>query len=267
MSVARRPASSMLAVLLAVTLLSFGSATAVANQAPTQPEARLLQLVNDARKGVGRVALRWDSRLADVAQWRSNDMVARNYFGHISWDVLAGRIEDKGISWFGLAETLVKGTPRPAMESAVEAMQTWRNSQAHWDLLSSADYNYVAIGMARDSDGWYYWTALLLKGPDRTPPTAAMTSVTPGSVTDGRRRVTVHWTGADVQLSVLTSGLRDFKLQRRKGSGRWVTVTRWTTATGKTFRLRVGKTYKFRIRARDNKGNKSTWSVPLRVTP
>jgi len=266
-SVRPRLASPMLAVCLVVSLLSFGPAPAAAVQAPTEPEARLLWLINDARQGVGRVALQWDNRLADIAQWRSNDMVERGYFGHISWDVLAGRINDAGIKWFGLAETLVKGTPRSPLESAEEAMQTWRNSSAHWGLLSSADYNYVAIGMARDSDGWYYWTALLLKGPDRTPPTAKMTGVKRGSVTDGRRRVVVYWTGADVRLSVLTSGLRDFKLQRRRGSGDWVTVTRWTTATRKAFRLKVGKTFAFRVRARDNKGNKSTWSVPLSVTP
>lgn len=255
------------ALLAAVLVASIMPATAGAVQAPTDPEAHLLSLINEARAGVGRIPLRWDARLADVAQERSDDMARTASFGHIGWTTLTAMIKDKGIVWYYLGEALVKGTPREPMQSAEEAMTTWYKSQPHWDMLSNADFNYVALGMARAADGWYYWTALLLKGPDRTPPTANVTGTALGSVSGDKRSVTVSWTGADVQLSVLTAGLRDYRIQRRVGSGSWVRIGDWTAATGKTYSLTVGNTYQFRVRARDRSGNKSPWSAAVTVRP
>lgn len=255
------------AVLVGALAVSVAAAPASAVQAPSEPEAHLLSLINDARGDMGRVALRWDNRLADVAQERSDDMARKGVMAHLDGSKLADMLAAEGIVWYYLAETLVEGTPGTAMESAEEAMQTWHNSKAHWDLLSSADFNYTALGMARASDGWYYWTAILIKGPDRTPPRASMTGAKLGTVSSGKRSATLTWTGADVKLSVLTSGLRDFRLQRRVGTGDWVTVTDWTTATSRSFSLSVDKTYGFRVRARDWKGNRSTWSAALIVSP
>src|SRR5688500_10154613 len=232
--------SLTLALLAATLMASILPATAGATQAPTDPEARVLSLINEARAGIGRVALRWDARLADVAQGRSDEMAQTGTFGHIGWPILSARIEAEGIVWYYLGEALVKGTPRTPMESAEEAMTTWRNSQAHWDMLSNVEYNYVALGVAVAQDGWYYWSALLLKGPDRTAPTVSMPNAQLGSVGGGTRSVTLSWAGADVPLSVLTAGLRDFRVQRRVGSGDWVRIGDWTTATGRTYSLTVG---------------------------
>jgi len=255
------------ALLVATIVASAAPSPSVAAQAPSNPEARLLWLINDARAGVGRVALRWDNRLADVAQERSDDMARTGDFGHIGWTELTAMIKEEGIVWQRLAETLVKGTPRTAMESAEEAMTTWRKSQGHWDLLSSADFNYIAIGMARASDGWYYWTAILLKGPDRTAPTARLTGAKVRNLSGGGRSVAVTWTGADVKLSVNTAGLRDFRVRRKVGSGVWRAVTDWTKDTSRSFSVQAGKTYRFRVRARDWNGNRSSWSTPLTVNP
>jgi uncharacterized protein YkwD len=256
------------ALLVAMLVASIAPATAGAAQAPTDPEARVLSLINEGRAGIGRVALRWDGRLADVAQGRSDEMARTGTFGHIGWPILSARIEAEGIVWYYLGEALVKGTPRTPMESAQEAMTTWRNSQAHWDMLSNVDYNYVALGVAVAQDGWYYWTALLLKGPDRTRPTVSVPDTRMGSVGGGGgRSVTVSWSGADVPLSVLTAGLRDFRVQRRVGSGAWVRIGDWTAGTSRTYSLTVGNTYQFRVRARDHNGNKSPWSAAVTVRP
>jgi uncharacterized protein YkwD len=254
------------ALLIGVMIASAAPSPSLAAQAPSDPEARLLSLINQARGQVGRVALRWDSRLADVAQERSDDMARTGDLGHIGWTELTAMIKAEGIVWQGLAEALVKGTPRTPMESAQEAMTTWRNSQGHWDLLSKADFNYIALGMARASDGWYYWTAILLKGADRTAPTARMTSAKVRNLSGGGRSVALTWTGADVQLSVNTAGLRDFRVQRKVGSGNWVAVTDWTKDTSRSFSVQAGKTYRFRVRARDWNGNRSVWSAALTVT-
>lgn len=121
--------------------------------------------------------------------------------------------------------------------------------------------------MRRASDGWYYWTALLIKGPDRTQPVAKKPGASLSARSSGRRTAKIIWSGHDVKLSVLTAGRRDFRLQMRVGSGAWHKVTKWTTAKSKKFSLKAGRTYRFRVRTRDKAGNKSSWSAALVVKP
>jgi uncharacterized protein YkwD len=182
----------LLPVLFALTVgATAAPAPTEAAQAPSSPEARALELINDARQAMGRVPLRWDSRLADVAQDRSDYMARTGDFSHPG--NLSEMVGGEGITWHRLGETLVKDKSATAMESADVAVRTWRNSSAHWNILSNSEYNYIAIGVARASDGWFYWTGLLIKGPDRTAPVARVSGATQGSVSSGQRAVTVSW--------------------------------------------------------------------------
>ena len=254
-------------VLAAVLLASLAPAPVSAGQSASRAESRLHTLINQARTERGLVALRWDRRLADIAQFRSNDMVKNKYFAHPSSSEMAALLKDKGIVWKRWGETIAWNMEDGGVASAERAFKQWRNSAPHWDLITSDNFNYIAIGVAPGKDGRYVWTALYLKGPDRTKPRASMAGVDKGSASAGKRKVSVSWKGHDVKLQVLTAGLKDFKLQRRVGSGEWKAVTNWTTARSRTFELSVGKTYRFRVRARDNVGNKSTWSTVLTVKP
>jgi uncharacterized protein YkwD len=255
------------ALLVAAFGLSIVAVPVGAVQSPSNPETHLLALVNKARAGLGVRPLRWDNRLADVAQWRSNSMATSGDFGHLAMSTLEAKVDAEGITWYWLGENIAKNNYSTAMKSADAAMAGWRNSSTHWKLLTSSKYNYVAIGMAKASNGWYYWTANFIQGPDRTAPTRKMTGTSLGSVSSGYRTAKITWTGHDVKLSVLTSGLRDFRLQKRIGSGSWKTVTSWTTATAKKFSLKSGKTYRFRVKARDKAGNRSSWSAAIVVKP
>lgn len=249
------------AALLALSiLLPLGSSAALANQAATEPEQRALDLINQARVAEGKSALGWDSRLADIAQWRSDTQAANGEMAHLSsWDPILNRMNAMGINYDAYGEVLVLGTPRTPLESAEEAVATWHASQGHWDWLSSAQFNYVALGVARDANGWYYWTGLLMHVPEAGPPShpvANMTGSRVGDMVNGRRRVTVIWSGEGATL---------FRLQKRVGAGEWRFVTDWTSATARSLDLRVGRAYFFRVRARDAAGNRSAWSVTLRV--
>jgi uncharacterized protein YkwD len=256
-----------LLLLVAVLVTTVAVPAPVAAQAPSTSEAHLLSLINDARRSAGRVALRWDNRLGDIAQHRSDDMAKNNYFAHISTSAMSSLLASKGVTWYRFGETIAWNGESSAIASAENTFRQWRNSSAHWSILTNTDYNYIALGVARASNGRYYWTAVLIKGPDRTAPEASMVGAKQGSASNGKRSVTVSWTGRDVPLSVLTSGLRDFRLQRKVGSNSWVAVTDWTTATSRTFELAVGTTYQFRVRARDHAGNRSTWSRSITVKP
>lgn len=263
-SLVRRIATLLLIAFLAAALVP---APVAAGQGPNKAEARLHSLISNARKDLGRVPLRWDRRLADVAQYRSDDMAENNYFAHPSSTEMAKLLENEGIVWYRWGETIAWNKESTALASADRTFKQWRNSETHWKLLTDVDFNYMAIGVARGSDGRYIWTAIMLKGPDRTKPKAWMVDAKKGSASDGKRTVTVSWAGRDVKLSVLTSGLCAFRLQRKVGKNAWKMATDWTTATSRKFKLTVGKTYKFRVRARDCAGNKSTWSVAITVKP
>ena len=257
------------AALIAAVAIPLAAPQVLANSGPSSAEAHALKLINDERAKLGRAALQWDTRLADIAQERSDIQADKNKMFH-DLAYVTRRMDQKNIRWFeSVGEALLMGTPRTAMESAEEAVTWWKGSDAHWDMLMSrqARYNYVALGVARARNGWYFWTAILFVGPDRTAPRASMDDVSARRAAGGNATVTVSWTGNDVQLYSFTAGLRDFKLQRRVGSGDWSTVTDWTTSTSKSFELDQGRNYSFRVMARDERGNKSSWSAPISITP
>jgi uncharacterized protein YkwD len=246
------------AVLAVAFLVPFAARPGQADQAPSDPEAYALQLINAGRADEGKVALRWDSRLADIAQWRSDTQAANGEMAHLtSWKPILDRMDAAGIVYYGYGEVLVLGTPQlTPMQSAKQAVDTWHASASHWGWLSSREFNYVALGVARDTNGWYYWTALLLNGPGPTQLTARMTGSQLGATLDGKRQVTLSWSG---------EGAREFRLQKRVAGGSWFAVTAWTSATLRTQYLRLGRKYDYRVRARDAAGNKSTWSEVLTV--
>lgn len=259
----------LLAALISVIVLPLAPRPAAANSGPSDAEAHALDLINQERAKMGRAALQWDARLSDIAQWRSNVQASRDQMFH-DLGAVTNKMEKKNIRWFeSVGEALLQGTPRSAWSSAEEAVTWWKGSDAHWDMLMStqARYNYIALGMAKANSGWWYWTAVVFVGPDRTAPKANVSDANARRLSGGGSSVTVSWTGHDVELFSYTSGLRDFRLQQRVGNGSWVTVSDWTTATSKSFDVNAGRTYSYRVRARDERGNKSGWSAPVSVTP
>jgi hypothetical protein len=136
------------------------------------------------------------------------------------------------------------------------------HSQGHHDLIVSTTFNYAGVGVAMDG-GTSYWTVVFIQGPDRTAPSASITSV---SSARGSRAARVRWDGADRRLATLTSGLATFDLQRRRAAGSWVTVRSRVGGTSATVHGSRGVRYQFRVRARDAAGNVGAWSSARSVT-
>src|SRR5689334_14477254 len=65
----------------AAPLAAYPSAPAAALDVAAA-EAQFLDLLNADRTGNGLALLQADQRLMDLARWRSEDMVARNFFSH-----------------------------------------------------------------------------------------------------------------------------------------------------------------------------------------
>jgi uncharacterized protein YkwD len=250
--------------LLAAVLITPAPIAAADAVAVTAAESAMVAALNADRTALGLVPVRVDARLMAIARARSEDMVANHYFSHVQPD---GRnvfdiVTANGIAWYGLGEIIAMNSY--GLDASVNrANLDWLNSPGHKAIIVSTSYNYVGVGVAIDpATGYKYWTAVYLKGPDRTGAKARSRtpSISAGS-TSSRRHVRVSWSGADVQLQVLTSGLYTFQLQRRTDGGSWVTVRSSTTRTSLTFDLARHHTYTFRIRARDRAGNWGTWST------
>jgi uncharacterized protein YkwD len=266
---APRTRTRLIGVLtLSLLAAAFGvPASAAAADAMTVPQAelRMVDVLNADRAKAGLVPLRVDTRLMTIARNRSNDMSAKNYFSHTQPD---GRdifdlIAAAKITWYGAGE-IIAWNNYPTLETSIQAANTgWLNSSGHRPLIMSASYNYVGVGLALQAGtGKKYWTAVFLKGPDRTG--ARATTATP-TVTSGAtattKKVTVTWSGADVPLQVLTSGFHSYQVQRRTDGGAWGTVWSSTTNRSMTLQLATSHTYEFRVAARDKAGNWGAWST------
>ncbi len=256
---------ALLALVLVMLPASVGATTSSEIDAA---EATALKLINEQRTDGGLVALRLDSRLATIAGKRAAYMASTGVFSHTQKDGTTAfkMISDADITWYGAGEIIAWNSGTDIQGSAAYAVQSWMNSDGHRAIIMSNDYNYVGFGLAVASNGRRYWAGVFLKGPDRTGAWASIGSVgktKPGA--GGRVGVTLHWTGADTKLQVLTAGLHYYQAQGRRTGRSWVDYGTLTT-TSTTRQWLHGATYQFRVRARDKNGNWGAWQY-LTVTP
>jgi uncharacterized protein YkwD len=266
----RRLASVVLASMAILAIAAPGgasAATATATTATDDPSVSALELdmvaaLNQNRTDLGLVPVRIDSRLMAIARARSNDMVAKDYFSHTQPD---GRnvfdiLSTQHISWYNAGE-IIAWNNYPIDSTVSAADRQWMGSPGHKAIIISGDFNYVGVGLALDpATGKKLWTAVYIKGPDRTA--AQATAYTPqlGSWTSSRTRTAkVAWTGYDPRLQVLTAGLRSFTIQIRTDGGAWRTISSSTTSKAFSFRAWKGHWYQLRIAARDRAGNQGAW--------
>jgi uncharacterized protein YkwD len=262
------------ALVLGLLITSFAAPAASAASSPwtiSDAEQAMVDLLNADRTAAGLVPVQVDARLMAIARARSTDMATQHYFSHTQpdgrnvFDILSAQ----GITWYGGGE-IIAWNNYPTLElSAPNANSQWMNSPGHKAIVVSSTLNYIGVGLAIDaSNGKKLWTAVYIKGPDRTGArsTTKAPSIAPGS-TAATRRVSVSWTGADVRLQVLTSGFHSWKVQRRTDGGAWTTIWSSTTRASITVEVAGGHTYEFRTAARDNAGNWGAWStVSTRLT-
>jgi len=262
----RRLASLSLLVILGASLVgpaTVGAADLSVDAATVNAEeAHLISFLNADRAALGLVPVRVDARLMAMARARSTDMIVNDYFSHTQPD---GRnvfdiLNASGITWYGAGE-IIAWNNYPMDVSASTANHQWLGSPDHLAIVISNNYNYVGVGLAVDPvTGKKMWTAIYMKGPDRTGAQARLATPSLGTGTQTTRRVTLRWTGSDVRLQVLTAGLRSFVLQRKVDSGVWRTIL---GTTNRSLILSVAKGHRtqFRVAARDRAGNRGAWST------
>ena len=238
----------------------------------TQAASSAFKAINQDRAGAGLRPLRLDARLVSIAQIRADTMAREDRLSHVSAAGVSvfDLIDQRHVAWYLAAEIIAWNNWPALADSAAAANRGWMGSSEHHQIIVSTEYNYVGIAMATTPSGGRYWSAVFLRGPDRTAPVVKMTVSTVGAaltLSNGtqRRQVTWRWTGGEVQLASLTSGLRTFQVERRVNGGRWVVVaaTRSRSWTGWTTR---GSLTQIRVRGIDRAGNVGAWSAPITVS-
>lgn len=263
-SLARRLSPLAFAFILVVGL---APAALAADSAPSgaeisAAEKSVLTLTNRRRTNAGLVSLRWDSRLAQLAGERAAYMAKTGEFSHTQsngTDVF-DMIVDSGIKWYGAGEIIAWNTAAALDYSAAFAVQGWMGSPSHEAIVMSTGYNYVGFGLAIADSGKRYWAGVYLKGPDRTGAWSKIVGTAKRNLSSTDVRVWVKWAGNDTRLQVLTSGLRYYQVQARRGANAWYNYgTTTSISTTKTWRR--NSTYEVRVRSRDKAYNWGAWAT------
>ena len=265
----RMPARRLALVILIFALVgglapvAFGADTSAASEsAIAAAEKDALTLTNRRRTAADLVPLRFNQRLAALARDRAEYMAGSGNLSHTQsngtdvFDLIAA----SDIAWYGAGEIIAWNTAAALDYSAAFAVQGWMGSPTHKSIVMSSGYNYVGFGLAIAEDGKRYWAGVYLKGPDRTGAVAKIKATATRAATAGKTKIWVRWTGSDVRLQVLTSGLRVFETQRRVDGGPWASYGT-TTATSTVRYWPKGRTWDFRVRARDRAGNWGSWTT------
>lgn len=127
-----------------------------APQVPTPTRVKLLSLVNQVRAKYGAAPLVESALLDKSAQWKANDEVTYNYFGHIK----PGTKGNDGLDYLNslrppcslIGENLIQaGGSVATSEYFVKA---WASDKEHLDNMINPRYKTTGFGIAGNKTNW-----------------------------------------------------------------------------------------------------------------
>lgn len=123
-------------------------------------ESEVARLVNVERSKVGLGPLTFNWELSRVARVKSQDMATQNYFSHSSptFGSTFSLLPKYGIVYSAAGENIAYG-----YTSAASVMAGWMNSPGHRANILGKQYNQIGVGLAKNSQGQYYWTQVFIK--------------------------------------------------------------------------------------------------------
>lgn len=142
-------------------LIYVGQKITIPQAAPlTSLEDEVIRLVNVERVKNGLQPLTKNWEASRTARYKSEDMINKNYFAHISptYGSPFKMMEDFGLRFSAAAENIAYGQRTPA-----EVMNSWMNSPGHRANILSRSFNQIGVGAAKSYNGTLYWTQMFLK--------------------------------------------------------------------------------------------------------
>lgn len=123
-------------------------------------ESRVIDLVNIQRSNAGLQPLKANWQVSRVARYKSQDMINKGYFSHISptYGSPFTMMESFGIQFSAAGENIAMG-----QTTAEAVMNGWMNSPGHRSNILNPTYTEIGVGLAKDSAGRCYWTQMFIK--------------------------------------------------------------------------------------------------------
>ena len=123
-------------------------------------ENEVIRLVNIQRGNIGLPKLSTNWQLSRIARYKSQDMINKNYFSHISptYGSPFNMMENFGLKFSAAGENIAMGQQTPS--SVVTA---WMNSPGHRANILNPSYTQIGVGLAKNSNGTCYWTQMFIK--------------------------------------------------------------------------------------------------------
>ncbi len=143
--------ATLLCLLLAAT--SLGAVTPAIAAPPTSfdvgaAESQFLDLINADRAAYGLPPLHPDPRLMEVARWRSEDMVARNFFSHDIGGFNVYQVLKERQIPFRLAGENIAYNTFDESETVAVAQASLMQSPGHRANILRPEFNLVGVGIA-----------------------------------------------------------------------------------------------------------------------
>jgi len=132
------------------------SAPSTNDNAETNDQQYVLNLINEYREKNGVAKLTMGSKLIKIAEIKATDMTKNNYFSHTSptYGSPFDMMKSYGLNYIVAGENIAGN---PSLEGAVNS---WINSSTHRENLLSKSYNYVGIGISKSSTYGYIVVAM-----------------------------------------------------------------------------------------------------------
>ena len=130
----------------------------------TGDERRAFDLINAERQRRGLRPLAWDGGLTRLARYHSQNMARGGYLNHVDRDGLdlKGRAQALGLrGWTTLGENIAYN--QGFNDPTAFAVERWMVSTKHRENALNGEYTHAAVGIARASDGTYYFTQVFMK--------------------------------------------------------------------------------------------------------
>jgi uncharacterized protein YkwD len=122
--------------------------------------------INSERANAGERVLAADGCVTYVAELRSSDMAARNYFSHTSPDGTGAfdLLDVYGVAHGWAGENLARNN-YPVDQSVAVAIHDLMASQGHRDNILSTNYTALGVAAVNDGTGMWYYTMVFIGPP------------------------------------------------------------------------------------------------------